>query len=227
MSTAQVLIDASLRLVGIKSPSSDNRDKGLLALNNMLRLLGAQKLVIHEIVNESFTLTIGTSAYTIGSGGDFNTVRPVRIVDAWIRDSNNVDHPVEMMTRERYNDISLKTVETRPSKLYYATEYSLGKIHFNTEPDKAETLYLDSWKPLTTLTNLATTVDLPPEYEEFLILNLSVRIAPEYSVVMIPTVYQDAKEAKRVIKSLNVQPMLEVKLERAITWSVQRGGSII
>lgn len=219
-----MIIDASLRLIGIKSPSSDNRDNGLLALNNMIRLLGAQKLVIHEIVNESFTLTIGTSVYTIGSGGDFDTVRPVRIVDAWIRDSNDVDHPVEIITRERYNDIALKTIETRPDKLYYATEYSLGKINFNTEPDKAETLYVDSWKPLTTLASLSTTVDLPPEYEEFLVLNLAVRFAPEFNIIMIPTVYADAKEAKKAIKSLNSQPMLEVKLDRAITYSVQRGG---
>lgn len=226
MATAQTVIDAALRLMSIKSPSSGDRDNGLLALNSLLGLLSAQKLVIQQIINESFTLTIGTSSYTIGSGGDFDTVRPTRIVDAWIRNSNDRDYPVELMTRERYNDIEIKTIETRPDRLYYATEYSLGKIYFNTEPSAAETLYIDSWKPLTALAALGTTVDLPPEYEDFLILTLAVRYAPEKSVVMVPTVYVDAKEAKKVIKSLNAEPQLEVKMERAITYQPIRGGNI-
>ena len=43
---------------------------------------------------------------------------------------------------------------------------------------------------------------------------------------MIPSVYEAARDAKKVIKALNAEPMLEVKMERAMTYQLIRGGNI-
>ena len=139
MATANTITDGAYRLNSILNPSTDQDDSGLEALNNMISSWSAEGLLVPYNTIESFALTVGKSTYTIGSGGEFDTVRPLRIIDAFIRDSNSDDYPVDVsMTRVEYNAITQKDAEARPTRLYFDPQYPKGKIYFNYEPDTAE-----------------------------------------------------------------------------------------
>jgi hypothetical protein len=172
----------------------------------MLDALSIDRSKIYVIVRESQSLVAGTSEYTIGSGGDWNTTRPIQIEDAYIRDSDNYDHEVNVISRKEYNNVHLKTLEARPTRVYYQPDYtsSRGKIWFDWEPEDAETFLFDSWQPFTEFTGLAQTVTWPPGYEEAFVYNLARRLAPVYGAIMSKDDIDIAKNALSNIAAVNM-----------------------
>jgi hypothetical protein len=184
-----VVIKPALRKIGNPSPGNTQKENALSDFNDMLSSLSVDDIVIPYFTRENFPLVVGQASYTIGSGGDFDTVRPTLIKGAYIRDVSGDDHPVEVnMTLEQYNAITTKSSQLRPTRLLYLTEYLLGKIIFDYAVAEIETLYLDTLKPLTRLAALDTTITIPQEYNEFLIYNLAIRLVPDNDMELDPVV---------------------------------------
>uniref|UniRef100_A0A6H1ZCV7 Putative tail protein n=1 Tax=viral metagenome TaxID=1070528 RepID=A0A6H1ZCV7_9ZZZZ len=208
MADAQAIIDAAARKCGILSLDSNEYADLLADLNNMISLWGLEDLFPY-LVSESLALTIGTSQYSIGSGGDIATARAISIKNCFLRNSDGYDYPVESFGADEYNAITLKTSEGRPTKVYYIPEYPLGLIQFNYEPDEAYTAYFDFEKNFTEFAAITTDVDLPNEYKEALIYNFAIRIAENNSVNLPQTVLASASYSKNLLsrsKAINNPP---------------------
>lgn len=223
--TGQTLIESAYRDLNILLPTSEQIQQTLDdLLNPMLARWSTESLLRSPlVVEESFQLTAGVAVYTIGSGGTFNTVRPIRIMDAFIRDADNIDYPVDvLLSLEDFNRLANKDYRARPDKLYYAAEYPLGKIQFNTTPSVAHTFKAFSWKPLPIFTTLATVLVVPDEYMEPIRMNLAVLLAPRNSIVLDSLYVQAAIGGQMMLRNLNapVQPL--VQHDSAITWNLQR-----
>ncbi len=206
---ANLIIDPALRKLGEPNPQTSERTNALSALNTMLNSWSAQGNLIFAVSRESFPLVVGTASYTIGTGGAFNTSRPNRIQDAYLRDTDS-DFPLEIRNLKNFNDISDKTNDGRPTQVHYLNEFPLGKILFNLDPDKIYTAFLDLWKPLSTFANINTEVSIPPEYEEALIYNLVVRLAPEHDSTLPREVVAIAVDSLKAVKRFNSKPSEEV-----------------
>ena len=131
--TAADIIKRSLRLAQVISqgddPSgTDQETDALTTLNSLLASLSAERLMVPYLVTDTLTLTIGDGEYTFGTGGDINSARPNRIEEAYVRDAQGNDFPVDIVHVSKYNDIGLKTTQGRPYYLYYIAEYPLAKI---------------------------------------------------------------------------------------------------
>jgi hypothetical protein len=114
----------------------------------------------------------------------------------------------------------------RPAQLYFIAEFPLAKIKLYYVPDSAETLYLDSWKPLSSLATAATTVSLSGEYQRALEFNLAVDLAPEYAQSLPQSVYMEAERTKNIIKNLNAVPIPKKKVDPAFFNSGKYGRNI-
>lgn len=211
MATAQTIIDAAYRKIGEKAPTATDRTEALENLNNMISSWGIE-LLNYYYPRENFTLTAGDAEYTIGDGGDFDTVRPITINSAYIQDSNGYDYPLGVITVKDYDSIKVKTWEGRPENIYFVTEYPLAKIIFDCEPSEAYTLYITSEKNFTEFTGVSTTFSLPNEFKEALIYNLAITLAedrqkpvPDYIIKRA----KDLKEQLAFIRSVN-RPAPEV-----------------
>lgn len=221
--TAQKICEKALRLNGVHNPSPGQLKDTLEALNDMIVLWGISKLMVYAITSESFTLVIGQNTYTFGTGGDFDSDRPSKVTDSYIRDAQSTDHPVNTtMTKEEWNSVINKGSSARPDRLAYVNEYPLGKVYMDFTPDAAETIFIDSWKPISEFASLSTSFAFPAEYRVGLKFNLAVHISGEFDNILLPTTVAIAKESLRTIKSLNVHPVETLKAERDITWSLQR-----
>lgn len=221
--TGQDLVDRALRLCGIRIATTTQQEDALDVLNQLLASWSAERLLVPAVVEEDFTLVAGTISYTIGSGGTFNTTRPMRIATAYLRDSSSVDTDVDpTMSREDYALITDKSSRARPTRLYYAPEYPLGKIFFDAPPDAAYTFHAYSWKPLTAIATLGTTVSLPGEYEKVLVFSLAVDLAPEYSVALDATVIQQAVGGHVSLRDLNRPPVPFARMDAALTRDLWR-----
>lgn len=217
MATAGDIVKAALRNLGViasgDQPAADELADGLSALNEMMALWSADGLLIYSVTRENFTLTPGTASYTMGSGGAFNTIRPIQITEAFIRDSSGTDYPVDVKDRKYYERIEIKTTQGRPDKLYLAPEYPLAKVYLYPTPSLAEALYLDSWKALTAFATVDTVISLPDEYRGALSSNLAIYIAPEYSVSPSQALAVKAGSSKATITKLNMGVAPEVRFD--------------
>jgi len=209
--TPRLIIEGAIRL--LKGPkyvaAPAELGAGFTALNDLIASWSAAKILVPAIIPENFSLVVGTGSYTIGSSGDFDTVRPTKILEGiYIRDSGNIDHPVTLITREHFRAFAKKDNNARPNQLYYEPSYPLGTIYLNTEPTDVESIYFDSLKPITEITDISTTLNLPPEYRKALRYNLALELAPELEDIKMPELLSEgAKDSKKAIMNVNSEPV--------------------
>lgn len=202
MATAGDLITAAFIKVGIEVPTTAQTASALISLNNMMSLLGADMLS-YSVVSESFSLAVADAEYTIGSAGQWDTVRPSQVVSCFIRDDDNFDHQVRVISSTQYNQLGDKSFDARPTALYFLPEYPLAKIIFNTRPLVAEDAFFEFIKNFTEFATTATTATLPPEYKEGLVYNLAVSLGEDWDRVVSKTIYAQAIRTREVIDRLN------------------------
>lgn len=209
MATAGDIITRALRSLSVlaqgESADSDQLSDGLVSLNDMLVAWSNERLTVYKTVQESIALVGGQSAYDIGSGAtSINTVRPIKIEGAFIR-LGGVDYPLQILTREQYNEISNKSLSSDlPCALYYDPGFPTSNIRIYPAPTGG-TLYFDSWKPFSAFSTVSDAVSLPPGYDRALRLNLAVEMMPDYQV-QNPMVLGLAKESKAGLKRANHNP---------------------
>jgi hypothetical protein len=154
----------------------------LSSMNAMLEQWSAQKLIVRASTVQDLALTANKASYTIGTGGELNTVKPISIQSCYVRDLSNVDHRVDICTVEQYDNFEDKTVSSSvPEYLAYdpgVTQQAaqLGTIYLYPIPDMAYTLHLHSFKALTDFTTITDNVTFEPMYNEALVYNLATRI---------------------------------------------------
>lgn len=215
MTSALDIITGGAKLLGLvfksEALAADEAADGLITLNDMLDTWSNDNLATFAYTLESFPLTSSVS-YTIGVGGNFNTARPINIVDAVIR-SGSIDYPLTVITQEEYQtQIANKTIaSTIPQYLTYDNGYPLGIIKMYPVASGG-TLYLQSNKPLSNLSGLSTVVDLPPGWKRALKYNWALSAAGEYGIEPSASVVQVAKQSLGAIRRStavnNAMPLL-------------------
>lgn len=206
--TPRQLITSALKGLGVQGQSDDLENEqatdGLNALNEMLASDGVNRGMLYALDKQSYTLVAGTGSYTIGTGGTFDTERPVAIYGGYIV-SGDTSYPLECFTRSEYNDISTKSSQSRPTELYYDPDYPLGKIYFDYTPSSADTLNIDVHVPIASVATLNTTIVLPPEYAAYIKWNLMLWIAPDYELNPRKGVVDLAESTRNTIINNNVE----------------------
>jgi hypothetical protein len=228
------VIRRALREIGALSknepPSADEMNDGLEALNDMLGLWSARKIIVRGMTLENFPLTAAVPSYTIGPTGVFATPKPYRVTSGYIRDTNLVDTPLEIVRVDEYDSYEDKAISSaRPWALAYdpgAAQQAaqLGTLFLYPTPDASTTyrLYIESQKAFANFANIAATVTFEEAYSEALKYNLAIRLYREYHEHMkpIPTdLIVLAKEGMCAIEKLNaeqVHSVIEVPGKKAI-----------
>jgi hypothetical protein len=201
MTTAKTIIRGALRLLEVypigstSEPTTAEYTDLLEELNNLLKAWQTETSIIPSITQESFTLTAGQQVYTYGSGGDFNSVRPIKISDAFFR-SNSIDYQLKPLSREQYFDIVDKTIQSIPGMFFYDPLATLGKFYLYPTSDSADTLFIDSYKPFTGFATTTTDWDAPDEWLEAIKYNLAVVLAPQIPAQLSPLVLNRARYLK-------------------------------
>lgn len=227
--TAQELIKASLRTIQAiatgETPTDAEISDGLEALNMMLRYWGTKRTLMHYIDIENHTLTAGTASYTIGSGGDINTVRPLKITGGYTR-SGGLDSPIHIVGEKKYREVSQKS-SSGGSVAYVWYNPSWGANERGTiyvYPAASGTLYLHCLRPLGEPTGITETLLFPGEYDDPIKWNLAVRLAPEYGKKI--TQLQEALAVSTLNQLIAFNAALQVETVKAEILSIGRGYNI-
>lgn len=206
MTTVNNLIKRTLRKIGVHQTGEDVSPEDftdcLEELNAMLDSWSNNSLISPTKTRISKVLTTGQASYTIGTGGDINTTRPSRIEHAFIRDSAGNDFSLNEIGLGQYNDIQLKTESGMPFDYYFENSTSLAKVYLFPVPDLAYTLYMDAWYQFTRYV-ANDSITLPLGYEDAMVYNLAVRVAPDFGKVLSPQILQLAETSLSRLKDVN------------------------
>jgi hypothetical protein len=210
------LLSSSLRKIGALSSGETievvRQIEALHALQSLLRSWGAISNNVFASIKENVSLVPGQSEYTWGASGNISSARPNQVTGAYVLDISGVTHPVDIITEGKYRSISVKGTTSRPFALYFHAEYPLAKLYLYPTPDSAEVLYLDSYKPFTETSSFGLTTDtlvFPGYYEEPMIYNLAIRLAPEYGKAVSADVSSIAKSSYLTMTTLNAANHVE------------------
>lgn len=217
--TAREMIASSLRLIGIlaagETMKSEEANDALLSFNQMLGSWSNENLIVYQKTREEFSFTPDTASYTWGTGGTFNSSRPVEVIKAnlEIQGTDPQELPLKILTTREYAEISSKESDSNyPHAVYFDGAYPLLGVTFYPVPNAAEKVAFYSLKPFSTLT-LSTELSFPPGYEKAIRYNLAIDLSPEYGRPPDALIMQQAMETKAEIKRKNLQtPILKMDL---------------
>ena len=207
MATVQTLIDRSLRLLGViasgDSPSTEETADSLIALNAMLESWRTNRLIVYGFTEETLTMVVGDSSYTIGPSGDLDTTRPLDIQHGFMR-IGDTDYPVKFVDKRRFDSIQDKTVTSDLVEMaYYNPSMTTGTLSVWPVPSVANVLHLTMWTPIDSFSAASDSVSLPPGYERAIAYNLAIESAPEFGREPSATVHRIASESLANIKRVN------------------------
>lgn len=215
MTTVRYLITDALIELGVQDPSESmdaaKATAALRALNRMVSAWNTEELMVYTVDRSVFNLVAGKQSYTIGVGGDFvttNPVRPAQIDMASIlvtTGSNEI--PIEILNDEQWREIVVKnTSGSYPLQMWSNGNYPLNTLYFWPIPSAVYQVVLYLWGQTSEFSSINQTVALPQGYEDALVSNLAVRLAPSYGMQASPSTVELARVSKARIKNLNWEP---------------------
>jgi hypothetical protein len=189
--------------------SASQEVDSLAALNGMIDMWSTQRLTIYSKIREEFSLVPGQQSYTMGTGGNFNTTRPMKIEYASIELQGStppLETPLEIIYLQEWAEVPSKELSSDlPTKLYVEDTFPLATLNLWPKPSAAEKIVTYSWKPLSTVA-AGDTLALPPGYEEAMKYNLTIRLASDYGKSVSAEVAKLAEDGLASIKRMNIKP---------------------
>lgn len=204
--TAQEIILSAFELIRVSDvesaqvPSSTHYTRALKSLLYMITAWQADGLQLWARKSTVFPLTVGTTDYTIGTGGTIAVNRPLKIYNAWRHDTtSNIDVPIKLLSEKEYDDYPNKLQTGTPIALYYNPGYESNGVNSGTNAKgtikvyqpadvTASTLYtigIRYQRPFNDFNATSDTLDFPQEWMEPIKYGLAVRLAPVYGVPML------------------------------------------
>lgn len=185
------IIRGALRLVGALAqgevPTSDQYTEASEALNMMVKAWMADGLPIWAMTQYAVPLTANKTSYRIGTGQEINISKPLKVVQAFLRDiTSNVDIPMRIITKQEYNILGNKSTTGQPVQIYYDPLRDYGDLYLFPTPDTtsagAKQVYIIYQRMYEDFDTTTDTPDFPQEWLEALKYGLAVRLSAEYGV---------------------------------------------
>jgi len=199
----QLITDALLHIGAIgeeDTPTTSQVTNASRILNAMVKAWQADGLQLWARKQTSKALTSGVASYTIGTGLTIDVPRPLRLLNAYIRDSaTGVDTPLSPMPKQTYEELSLKTSSGTSSNYYYDPQLTNATIYLYPVVDTTtKTLHITYHSPFADFDSSTDTPDFPQEWYQAIKINLAYQIAPSFSVSIRERTLlrQEAMEAK-------------------------------
>jgi hypothetical protein len=146
----------------------------------------------------SIPMVSGTLSYMLGptatGTGSIIMSRPLKVIDAFIRDVNGYDTPLIMISRQEYDMQGQKSSSGTPNQYYYDRQEPNGVLYlFNVPSDSTHTVHAQIQRQFYDMTTSTDAFDFPEEWFEVLKWNLASGLSMEYGISQEMIPYFDQK----------------------------------
>ena len=218
----QGILYPALRKAGVtlgpgRTPSPAQFQDAIDELNRLNAMLNCDRLYIYSIARAEYPLDPPKQTYTIGLSADafdvpdFPAERPQMIQSANII-TGGLKYPLWLPTAEQWAEISLNPFPYYPSNVLYNDRASpVSTLYFWGVPASGQILELFTWTRVPQYATVTDVVLVPPQYEDAMVLNLAVRLAPHFQLRVPPDVREDARISLMHLRSINApQPIADL-----------------
>lgn len=213
MSTVLDLLSDAHIEIGAQDPTEalDNSKASyaLRVLNRMIQKWNIDDLMVYSLDRNVFNLTAGKQTYTLGTGGDFNMARPVRVSMVSVLLATGVEIPIHSFSDEEWRGIAVKSTSSIfPTGVWIKGDMPLNNLSFWPVPqDSTVQVVIYNWHQISDFTDFTTVIQFPNGYEEAIVTNLAIALSNSYGIQPAPSLQARAADAKSKIESLNVDPI--------------------
>lgn len=207
----------------------------LRLLNKCVNTLSLQPLTFPFIDREVFDVVTNQSTYTIGPGGDFDTIKPMALTGAGLllpsqsASTGAVEIPRAVLTDDGYQAIQVKDLRsTLWTSVYYNPTFADGLGSVFLWPTPTSTTYqcvLYRGDVIQGFADLTTFYDFPPGYAELLQYQLEKRLAKPYGQPWEAADDDKARTALALVKRQNFK-LADTPLDPALTRDRRSGYNI-
>lgn len=193
--TRNDVIDAALRVLGViglgETPTSEDYTNCSQALNILIKAWAKKGYPLHTTSTQTINLVASTASYNL-------TTRPVRIFGAYLRDTSNIDRPLQLISNQEYDDLANKTTTGTPNQIYYDNQLSAGTVYVYPAPDATSadyTIYVECQRMFYDMSASTDNFDFPQEWFQALKWGLAAEVAAEYgvSIELLPMYEEKAR----------------------------------
>jgi hypothetical protein len=193
--------------------SGEDVNNAFLRGNMMLAQWARKRWLVWNLTDVAKVST-GAISYTVGTGQDFDILRPERLEDGcFMRQLNTTSGqaidftPLKLLTsHEDYNRIAIKGMGTFASVVFYDSAWPFGKVYFWPVPQASTyELHILVKTPITQFTALNQVVNMPDEYQAAYHYNMQVRLRVAYRLPPDPVIISLARDSLNLIKNANAQ----------------------
>jgi hypothetical protein len=183
--TRNQVINGALRVLGAigsgDTPSPDDIDNCSQALNLYIKQLQVKGLPLWKTEDLQVPMVVGQTVYAIGPTGDVITTRPLRVVMAFIRSPQGNDTVLQVISRQEYMQLGIKTSQGIPNQCYYDPQLTNGQLYvFNAPSQAGWTIHLQVQLPIDDTLTPNDTPDFPSEWFNLLKFGLADQLSLEY-----------------------------------------------
>ena len=195
--TRDQIILSALRKLGAVEPADTSAtiDPNIVtncaqALNLMVKQWMTEGIKLWTVSQVTFPLVVNQTSYTIGpSGCDVTSDRPLRLLQAWIR--NNVvtpaiDIPLMIISRQDYNVLGSKFSTGIANSIWLNPGQSSSTVKLFLTPDSNSastyTVYMVVQLPIDDISASGDIPEFPNEWMQALVWGLADQLALEYGL---------------------------------------------
>lgn len=202
MTTTRTIIEDALGELGVigAGEAADAADASLALryLNRLIARLSTTRSAVFARVDRSIAMT-GAASYSVSP-------RPVKIEHATCINSSGIEYPVDVVSRETFDGFPFKDWGGSVEAIYYDASMT-PTVYVYPKAPAGYTLKLDVLDKIQTL-ELATTLQMPEEYEAYLVPALAVDLANQFGRQASPDLLRRTATALRTLKRVNYAPVL-------------------
>lgn len=187
------IISSALRKLGVlelgATPDSDTVTNSAQALNLMIKQWMTDGIKLWTVVEYTLPLVANKNSYTIGPSGDLVTDKPLKLIQAFLRNTQvtpNIDTPMQIFSKEQYNVLGSKNSTGTPNSVFLDpnTTYSTVYIYLTPDSNVATNyqMHLVVQKPIDDILTSSSVPNFPVEWMQSLVWGLADQLALEYGL---------------------------------------------
>lgn len=193
------------------TPPPQARTDAAFALNVWTKSLAMNGYFLWCVQDIQVPMVAGQAAYQIGPLSGQN--RPLRILDAYLRDQTGNDVSLTITSRYDYDTLGQKAAQGIPNQLYYDPQLNNGIVTFYNVPlNTSRTAHLVIQRQTQDFNLLTENPDFPQEAYNMLVWGLADQLGLDYSVRMEVLALVQARAAQYLKEFADFQQAQEASV---------------
>ena len=142
-----------------------------------------------DTVTDSDTVVVTTGLSGAAAAGNrvfhfTNKIqRPQRIISMMRRSASNIDTPIELISEQQYQNLSIKSSSGKVNQAYYDPRRdTAGLLHLWGVDDETELVFFSYLRPVQDFDASSDNPDFPVEWSRYLVKALAYDLAPKYGI---------------------------------------------